>query len=54
VGGFSDEVIVCELQTGYKFLVLPGASVPAVGVVIEGVSDVDEALVTCESKTVKK
>jgi Cu2+-exporting ATPase len=43
-----------ELTTEQIMLIRPGASVPADGVVIDGESDFDEALITGESRPVKK
>ena len=48
------EVRANELRTGDLVLIRPGSSVPADGVVIEGESDVNEAMITGESKPVKK
>jgi Cu2+-exporting ATPase len=45
---------VSSLKSGDLVLVRPGASVPADGVVEEGTSDVDESMITGESKAVKK
>ncbi len=45
---------VASLTTGDHVLVRPGASVPVDGMVIEGESDVDEALLTGESSDVAK
>ncbi|MCI0550548.1 MAG: HAD-IC family P-type ATPase, partial [Anaerolineae bacterium] len=45
---------VSSLKTGDLVLVRPGASVPADGVVEDGESDVNEAMVTGESNPVKK
>ncbi|MGD2043450.1 MAG: heavy metal translocating P-type ATPase [Acidimicrobiia bacterium] len=45
---------VSELQNGDRVLVRPGASVPADGTVIEGESDLDESMITGESKPVGK
>jgi Cu2+-exporting ATPase len=42
------------LKTGDLVLIRPGASIPADGEVIEGESDVNEAMLTGESKPVKK
>ncbi|MBI4144781.1 cadmium-translocating P-type ATPase [Candidatus Woesearchaeota archaeon] len=47
-------VPLTELKKGDLVLVRPGAKVPADGVVAEGESDVDEALITGESKPVLK
>ena len=45
---------VASLKTGGLVLVRPGASVPADGEVVEGESDVNEAMITGESAPVKK
>ena len=45
---------VSRLQAGDLVLVRPGASVPVDGVVEDGSSDVDESMITGESKAVKK
>ena len=45
---------VASLNTGDLVLVRPGASVPADGEVVEGESDVNEAMITGESLPVKK
>jgi Cu2+-exporting ATPase len=52
--GDTEEVPVSALEEGDLVLVRPGASVPADGVVEEGDSDVNEAMVTGESKPVPK
>jgi len=52
--GDTEEVPVSELSAGDLVLVRPGASVPADGVVEAGDSDVDEAMITGESKPVSK
>ena len=52
--GDTEEVPANELSEGDLVLVRPGASVPADGVVEEGDSDVNEAMVTGESKPVSK
>ncbi|MCB9099964.1 MAG: copper-translocating P-type ATPase [Anaerolineales bacterium] len=52
--GSVEEVTVSELKSDDKVLVRPGASVPADGEIIEGQSDVNEAMITGESKPVKK
>src|SRR6202158_2780907 len=53
-----DEVIqsvpLSELRVGDIVLVRPGARVPADGTVVEGAADVDESMITGESKTVSK
>jgi len=53
-GGDTEEVPVNELSEGDLVLVRPGASVPADGVVEEGDSDVDESMITGESRPVSK
>lgn len=52
--GETEEVSVDELREGDRLLVRPGASIPADGEVVEGESDVDESLITGESRPVKK
>jgi len=52
--GATETVAVSELQTGEILLVRPGASIPADGEVVEGTSEVNQALITGESKPVKK
>lgn len=52
--GHVETVPVSKLQNGDRVLVRPGAAVPADGQVYEGSSDVDEAMITGESKPVKK
>src|SRR5437660_6598519 len=47
-------VPLSELRVGDIVLVRPGARVPADGVVAEGSADVDESIITGESKTVSK
>ncbi len=52
--GSTEEVPVSELKTDDLVLVRPGASVPADGEVEDGHSDVNEAMITGESKPVEK
>jgi len=52
--GGEEEVPVAELSAGDLVLVRPGASMPADGRVVDGRSSVNEALVTGESRPVKK
>ncbi len=52
--GSAEQVPVSRLKTGDRVLVRPGASVPADGVVEQGESDVNEAMITGESRPVKK
>ncbi len=49
-----ETVPVTELRDGDLILVRPGESVPADGVVRRGASDVNEAMITGESRPVKK
>ena len=52
--GTVEQVPAGELRAGDVVLVRPGASIPADGEVVEGRSDVNEALITGESKPVEK
>jgi Cu2+-exporting ATPase len=52
--GSTEEIQVSRLRNGDLLLVRPGASVPADGEVLEGESDVNEAMITGESLPVKK
>ncbi len=52
--GSTEAVPSRALKTGDLVLIRPGASIPADGEVIEGESDVNEAMLTGESKPVKK
>ncbi|WP_373190169.1 copper-translocating P-type ATPase [Halolamina sp.] len=52
--GETEEVPVSELSESDLVLVRPGASVPADGIVEEGDSDVEESMITGESKPVSK
>jgi Cu2+-exporting ATPase len=47
-------VPLSELQVGDMVLVRPGTRVPADGTVVEGTADVDESMITGESRTVSK
>jgi Cu2+-exporting ATPase len=53
-GADSQSVPLSELRLGDIVLVRPGARVPADGTVVEGAADVDESMITGESKTVPK
>ncbi len=53
-GGEVEEIPVSALRQGDLVLVRPGASVPADGEVVQGESDVNEAMITGESKPVPK
>jgi Cu2+-exporting ATPase len=50
----TEEVPISALREGDLVLVRPGASVPADGEVIEGSSDMNEAMITGESQPVRK
>ena len=50
----TQKVAVSELEVGDKVLVRPGSSIPIDGEVIKGESDVNESMLTGESKLVKK
>jgi len=52
--GEVEEVRVNELTEGDLVLVRPGANIPADGIVAEGESNVNEAMITGESRPVKK
>jgi P-type Cu2+ transporter len=52
--GQTEDVPVGALRAGDVVLVRPGASVPADGSVIEGASEVNESMLTGESRPVKK
>jgi Cu2+-exporting ATPase len=54
VNGRTEEVHVSVLRQGDLVLVRPGAIVPADGVVREGASDVNESMITGESRPVPK
>jgi Cu2+-exporting ATPase len=52
--GQTEEIRVDQLQTGDSVLVRPGASIPADGEVVDGRSQVNESMITGESKPVRK
>jgi len=52
--GDTEEIPIAQLRQGDLVLVRPGASVPADGTVEQGESDVNEAMITGESRPVKK
>jgi P-type Cu2+ transporter len=54
VDGRSEEVPISELSSGDLVLVRPGGRVPADGEVVEGESHVNEAMLTGESRPVRK
>lgn len=47
-------VPISQLKVGDIFLVRPGAKIPADGIVIDGQSELNESMITGESKPVKK
>ena len=51
-GADTQAVPLSELRVGDIVLVRPGARVPADGVIVEGIADVDESMITGESKAV--
>ncbi len=53
-GTDTESVPLSDLRVGNIVLVRPGARVPADGTVVEGTADVDESMITGESKTVPK
>jgi Cu2+-exporting ATPase len=53
-GEQTEEVPISALRSGDLVLVRPGASVPADGRVVRGNSDVDESMITGESRPVRK
>ena len=53
-GADTQSVPLSELRLGDIVLVRPGARVPADGTVVDGAADVDESMITGESKTVPK
>jgi Cu2+-exporting ATPase len=54
IDGGTESVPLSALAVGDAVLVRPGARVPADGVVVDGEADVDESLITGESKAVPK
>lgn len=53
-GAQTETVPISELQVGDVVLVRPGTRVPADGTVVEGTADVDESMITGESRAVPK
>jgi Cu2+-exporting ATPase len=49
-----ETVRLSELRVGDSVLIRPGTRVPADGTVVEGAADVDESMITGESRTVSK
>jgi P-type Cu2+ transporter len=54
IGKTTEQVAVPDLREGDVVLIRPGAGIPADGVVIEGASAVNEAMITGESRPVDK
>jgi P-type Cu2+ transporter len=54
VGDKPEEVPVSDLREGDVILLRPGSSVPADGVVVDGTSAVNEAMITGESRPLEK
>ena len=54
LGDRTETVAVSDLRTGDLVLVRPGASIPADGLVQDGSSDINESLITGESRPVRK
>lgn len=52
--GGTETVPVSQLKAGDRVLIRPGASIPADGVVVEGESDLNESMITGESRPVRK
>ncbi len=50
----TEKVALAELRVGDVVLIRPGARVPADGTVVEGAADVDESMITGESRAVSK
>ena len=50
----TEKVALAELRVGDVVLVRPGARVPADGTVVEGAADVDESMITGESRAISK
>jgi P-type Cu2+ transporter len=53
-GGKTEVIPLAELREGDIVLVKPGAKVPADGTIVQGDSDVNESMITGESKPVSK
>lgn len=52
--GETEDVKIDELNEGDKILIKPGEKIPADGVIVEGSSSINEAMLTGESTPVKK
>ena len=54
VNGEQKEVSITEIKTGDIFIVEPGKNIPVDGVIVHGLSKVDESMLTGESEFVNK
>ena len=54
VGEATETVAPSDLRVGDTVIVRPGGSVPADGVIVDGAADVDESMVTGESRPVRR
>lgn len=54
VGEATERVAPSELRVGDTVIVRPGGSVPADGVIVDGAADVDESMVTGESRPARR
>ncbi len=54
VGEATETVAPSQLRVGDTVIVRPGGSVPADGVIVDGAADVDESMVTGESRPVRR
>lgn len=54
INGKPREVLVSELKVGDMVLVRPGAAIPVDGVISDGTSSIDEAVISGESKPISK
>ena len=54
VGGGSETVAPADLRVDDVVIVRPGASVPADGVIVDGAAEIDESMVTGESRPVRR
>lgn len=52
--GQSEKITLVELRQGDQVLVRPGGKIPADGIIVDGDSDVNESMITGESKPVSK
>ncbi len=53
-GGANAKIPLSELREGDRFIVRPGGKIAADGEIVDGASDVNEAMVTGESRPVRK